>query len=345
VARQLGVSRTYVTLLIQGKRKPSQKLVDKLTQLMFTANLDKNQQMKGPLAQLAEQLTLNQPVGGSSPPRLTTAVLNVKANQLVSTSANFLFEEFIKSRRQGTSPQTIRFYKICLKPFLEKYPLTSQGINAFLSSLKCGNAKHAYYRAIRALCNWAVKEGHITQNPLAKVDVPKVTKRILPSLTSEQVEYVIQQAETLRDKTMVSLFADSGMRLSELASIEPSHINWDTCTITIWGKGGKQRKAPFTDRTARLPKEYLAQNGTGENIWHLNTWGIISVLRRLRYKTGLPCNPHTFRRTFASNLHRAGLDIEHIMRLGGWESLDMVLRYTRSVKFEESLRLYREIKG
>jgi len=39
----------------------------------------------------------------------------------------------------------------------------------------------------------------------------------------------------------------------------------------------------------------------------------------------------------------AGLDVEHIMRLGGWESLDMVLRYTKSVKFEESLKLYKEI--
>ena len=47
---------------------------------------------------------------------------------------------------------------------------------------------------------------------------------------------------------------------------------------------------------------------------------------------------------FASDLHRARLDIEHIMRLGGWESLDMVLRYTRSVRFEESLRLYRGIQ-
>jgi site-specific recombinase XerD len=68
------------------------------------------------------------------------------------------------------------------------------------------------------------------------------------------------------------------------------------------------------------------------------------MLHRLQAKTGLNCNPHTFRRTFASNLHRAGLDVEHIMRLGGWESLDMVLRYTRSVRFEESLRLYQAIK-
>jgi hypothetical protein len=42
----------------------------------------------------------------------------------------------------------------------------------------------------------------------------------------------------------------------------------------------------------------------------------------------------------ASNLHRKGEDVEHIMRLGGWETLYMVLRYTRSVEFEDSLSLY-----
>jgi len=76
----------------------------------------------------------------------------------------------------------------------------------------------------------------------------------------------------------------------------------------------------------------------------MKPWGIVSVLRRLEKRTGLPCNHHTFRRTFASNLHRAGMDIEHIMRLGGWESLDMVVRYTRSVKFEDSLKLYRSLE-
>ena len=256
-----------------------------------------------------------------------------------------LFNDFIKSRRQGISPQSIRFYRICLLPFLNYYPITSQGINAFLSSRKCTNGKHAYYRAIRAFCNWMVKENQMTKNPLATVDVPKIKKRILPSLTVEQVEYLIQEAETIRDKAMISLFADSGMRLSELANIREQQIDWEHQLITIWGKGGKQRKAPFTERTARLLREYITQNGYSDNIWDLNTWGIISVLRRLEKKTGLPCNPHTFRRTFASNLHRAGLDVEHIMRLGGWESLDMVLRYTQSVKFEESLKLYRELES
>ncbi|MFC1972124.1 tyrosine-type recombinase/integrase [Chloroflexota bacterium] len=146
---------------------------------------------------------------------------------MASTGADFLFEEFVRSRRQRISPQSIRFYRICLRPFLGKYSLTSQGINAFLSSRKCTNGRHAYYRAIRAFCNWAVKEGHLTENPLVKVDVPKIKKRILPSLMPEQVEYVIEQAETLRDKAMVSLFADSGMRLSELVSIKHSLIDWE----------------------------------------------------------------------------------------------------------------------
>jgi len=213
-----------------------------------------------------------------------------------------------------------------------------------LANLRCGNAKHAYYRTIRALCNWMVKEGYLKDNPIQNIDVPKISKRIPPSLTSEQVNLLIEQADCLRDKAIISLFADSGMRLSELTNVKTSDIDWEEQTITIWGKGSKQRKAPFTGKTAILLKELISQNGTGGNIWHLTSWGIVSVFRRLKQKTGLPCNPHTFRRTFASNLHRAGLDIEHIMRLGGWESLDMVLRYTRSVKFEESLSLYRGIK-
>ena len=73
--------------------------------------------------------------------------------------------------------------------------------------------------------------------------------------------------------------------------------------------------------------------------------GIQNMLLELVKRTGMPCNPHTFRRIFVSNLHRAGIDVERIMRLGGWESLDMVLRYTRSVKFEDSLKLYRSLES
>jgi len=67
------------------------------------------------------------------------------------------------------------------------------------------------------------------------------------------------------------------------------------------------------------------------------------MLKALRAKTGLPCNPHTFRRTFASILAKRGVDSLHIMRLGRWESIAMVERYTRSVRFDDSLKLYSDI--
>ena len=60
---------------------------------------------------------------------------------------------------------------------------------------------------------------------------------------------------------MVSLFVDSGMRLSELISVKASDIDWENYTITIIGKGNKQRKAPFTERTAILLREVISQNG------------------------------------------------------------------------------------
>jgi transcriptional regulator with XRE-family HTH domain len=71
LARQLGVSRTYITLLIQGKRKPSKELANKLAKLKLTVDIKCNQQIGGPLAQLAEHLTFNQGVTGSRPVRPT----------------------------------------------------------------------------------------------------------------------------------------------------------------------------------------------------------------------------------------------------------------------------------
>jgi len=283
----------------------------------------------------AEHLTFNQGVAGSRPARPTR-----------NPSSDKLLAEFLNSRRQGISPRTLEFYEACLRPFVVNYDLTPADINSFLANLNCHNGKNAYYRAIRAFCNWLYRQDYIEDNPIALVDPPKMTRVLLPSLTQEQVEYLIEQAEAVRDKTIISLFADSGIRLNELVNIKESHIDWKSQTVVVWGKGGKQRKAPFTKRTADLLKQMFRVNkvnGVSKNIWGLERRGIQIMLYRLQEKTGLPCSPHTFRRTFASNLHRAGLDVEHIMRLGGWESLDMVLRYTRSVRFEESLRVYQMV--
>ena len=225
--------------------------------------------------------------------------------------------------------------------------VTGQDIARFLDSLQCsGGGKHAYYRALRAFYNWlySPKSGYRLnpqENPVLAVDTPKVEKRILPSLTPQELDYLIDEVECVRDKAIISLFADSGLRLSELANINPHNIDWDNRLIKVVCKGNKEGLAPFGVRTESLLKEWLYQYQGDGRLWDLNMWGIEDMLKRLKAETGLPCNAHTFRRTFASILAKRGVDSLHIMRLGRWESIAMVERYTRSVRFEDSLKFYK----
>jgi len=258
---------------------------------------------------------------------------------------------FLKSRRQGLSPRTIEFYECYLNRAgaVVGLNVTGQNIAQFLDSLQCsGGGKHAYYRALRAFYNWLYsrKSGYNLNpqdNPILIVESPKVEKRILPSLTTEQLDNLIDQAECLRDKAIISLFADSGLRLSELANINPHNIDWQHRLIKVTCKGNKEGLAPFGDRTEKLLREWLSQYCVDGRLWDINHWGISIMLRRLAVKTGLPCNPHIFRRTFASILAKRGVDSLHIKRMGRWESIAMVERYTRSVRFEDSLKLYSPI--
>ena len=180
-------------------------------------------------------------------------------------------------------------------------------------------------------------------NPILFVDAPKVGKRLLPYLTVRQFEYLLDQTASLRDKAIIALFVESGLRLSELTNIKTSDIDWQCHTVKVLGKGCKEGFAPFGNLSERYLKLWLNKYKPKpyESIWGINSWGITSLLRRLRNATGLPCNPHTFRRTFATLLRKAGLDCLTIKELGRWESLQMVQIYTRSLSFHDSLKFYR----
>ena len=152
---------------------------------------------------------------------------------------------------------------------------------------------------------------------------------------------LIETAEGTRDKAIIALLTESGLRISELANINEQDINWGNCTIKVMGKGQKESYAPFGQLSEQYLRMWLGSHQPNGNIWGINKWGINIMLRRLSAKTGLPCNPHTFRRTFACLLRKAGVDTMTIKDLGRWESLEMVQRYTRSVSFHDGLRFYK----
>jgi site-specific recombinase XerD len=263
-----------------------------------------------------------------------------------------LLTNFLNSRKEGTAPGTKRFYKGNLNHSLSVIGLqiTHDHINSFLASLKCSlGGKHAYYRTLRAFYKWfySPKSGYgldFQSNPMLLVDAPKPAKRILPSVTEEQLAYLISKSEDSRDKVVIHLLFDSGMRLNEITNVKCDDIDWDNKTISVIGKGNKQRKVPFTTKTGDLLKTYVNGSQQNCNIWGLSHYGISQMLERLEKKTGIKCNPHSFRRGFACNLHKKGLSTLDIMHLGGWSDLSMVLRYTQSITFDDCLKHYREIE-
>jgi len=247
---------------------------------------------------LVEQWTFNPLVEGSNPSRPT------------KYAPPFLLTEFLKSRRQGLSPNSLKFHRdyLNLAYRVIGVNVTGREIAQFLDELPCSyGGKHAYFRTLRVFYNWlySPRSGYNLNpenNPILYIEAPKVGKKILPSLSQEQVDYLIEKAECIRDKAIISLFVDSGLRLTELTGINPHNIDWQSRLIKVVCKGNKEGLAPFQDRTEALIREWLSRYPANGRLWDMNAWGIEMMLRRLRVKTGLPCNPHTFRRTYISSI-------------------------------------------
>jgi len=258
------------------------------------------------------------------------------------------FTLFLQSRQaMGVSPRTLEFYRDRLSQFdlsVDYTKATRAEIERYLNSIPPNQyglaTRHASFRAIKTFYRWLNAEYGL-KNPVNCMPAPILSKPILPSLSASDVLYLIEQTNSTRDKAIIALFTESGLRLSELVNIKPYDIDWQSHTIKVTGKGRKEAYAPFGELSEQYLKEWLAQYLSNANIWGINENGISIMLRRLKVKTGLPCNPHTFRRTFACLQRKAGVDTMTIKDLGRWESLEMVQRYTRSVTFQDSLKFYK----
>jgi len=251
------------------------------------------------------------------------------------TASQKWVDEFLASRRQGLSQRTLEYYRDILYQFVGVY-LTPKGINDWLTSLKVGNAKLKYYQVIKVFCNWLYRSRKINNNPANLVDRPKTCKRILPAITMKQLDTLLINAKNHRDKCILKLLFDSGCRLSELVGIRDTDFDWDKGTVTVVGKGNKQRKAPFTRKTGTMLKQWFSVHKTFE----LDKYGVQSMLRRLEATTGIKCNAHAFRRGFANNQFRKGKSTRVVMELGGWQDIKTVQKYSRQFSQEDALGQY-----
>jgi site-specific recombinase XerD len=262
-------------------------------------------------------------------------ISEAKSSQLVFTQG--LFTKFLEARPSGISPRSIEAYHYTLKGFIGK-PVTSQAISAYLNSLSCDNGRLKFYSCLRALCNWLYLNDYLADNPIKRVAKPRIKERILSAISKEQLSILLENCHSERDKAFILLLWYSGMRLSEAINAKASDFNWKKGTVTILGKGNKYRKALAGNGPVR---KWFAEHDSFE----LNKGGAQTMLKRLTAETGIQCNAHAFRRGFAVHQVKSGLSTRVVQALGGWETIAMVERYSKSLDFDDALQLYKQVNG
>jgi len=271
---------------------------------------------------------------GSNPSRDATFHAQNSCEQFTKFTKELL-DKFLSSRASGTRPKTIRIYHLALDRFIG-YPLTSEGISTYLNSLTCGNAKHNYYRCIKTLCRWLYYTDYLPTNPIERVLPPRRQKRLLPAISKEQLDILVNNCLSERDKVTLNFLWYSGMRLSEAVSVRIQDFNWNEGTVIVLGKGNKYRKALAGNGIVR--EWFSSHDSLG-----ITADGISTMLKRLGKATGIHCNPHSFRRGFCVHNVKSGLSNKVIQALGGWETPDMVSHYAASLTFDDALALYRVV--
>jgi len=192
-----------------------------------------------------------------------------------------------------------------------------------------------------------LEEGYIQENPMSRLKLSSVPQKVIATFTSEQIQKVIKNLDRktpigFRDYTIIFLFLDTGIRLSELTNLKIDDINFGQSWLTVVGKGNKERGVPFGTQVRRIlwryVRDYRQSPGSLEDTHLFLTEGgsqlqsrsVQSMILRLCKRagiTGIRCSPHTFRHTFAKLYLLEGGDIFSLQKILGHNSLEMVKNY------------------
>jgi integrase/recombinase XerD len=261
---------------------------------------------------------------------------------------------------RGLSPTTIASYEQDLELFVGDLQRRHVGslarvrlihVQEFLQSLRtrCSPATVARkLAAVKGLFRFLQGEQRIVQNPTAFIESPRLWQRLPQTLSVLEVERLLASVQRdglgLRDLAILELLYGTGLRVSELTSLDVGQVNFEAGFVRCFGKGGKERLVPLGRQAQAALSRYLREFRpqlvrrkpdlqavfVGRQGTRLTRTRIWQLLRRYARAGLIPkaIGPHTLRHSFATHLLERGADLRTVQELLGHANISTTQRYT-----------------
>ena len=267
------------------------------------------------------------------------------------------FFEFLENEKK-LSENTLQSYKRDLRQFrkfLESYSLhynkvSEDDINFYIKELQDNGKKASSISraiaSIRSFYQFALKRKKVKKDPTENVKSPKIEKRVPSVLTAKEVELLLDQPKDVdlkgtRDKAMLEFAYATGMRVTEIISLDIDDVNLDKGYVTCI-TGNKQRTIPLGTMALNALKEYIEDardiliknenqkalfvNVNGGRLTRQGFWKIIKYYKEQAHITK-DITPHVLRHSFATHLLQNGADLKAIQTMLGHSDISSTQVY------------------
>jgi len=271
-----------------------------------------------------------------------------------------LTDEFLRylTNERNASPRTLKAYRQALTAFRAENQTPwkkcrGNDFRDYLFAIAKRWQSRSYVRlqfsALRTFYQFLSARKGLRGNPVREVQLPKIEKKLPLVLTRQQVEELLaaptRESKSrsapawmpLRDVAIMELFYSSGLRLSELATLDVADVDLYTESVRVFGKGRKERVCPVGLPALEATSRYRAAANVhwgplfiNKSRTRISTRSIWLILKRYLRFTSIPISisPHKLRHSFATHMLDRGADLRSVQALLGHASLSTTQIYT-----------------
>jgi site-specific recombinase XerD len=246
------------------------------------------------------------------------------------------------------SPKTVRTYQQSLCRLPIALPLSKDTLNAAVIALRerglTPGGINIRLRSLNSLLTWAHDEGHLSER--LRVKLLRAERKTIMTITDGDVRMLLQfkpQDEGQRRAwTLILTLLDTGLRVEEALSLQRSRVNLEALTLTVLGKGNRERIVPMSSEgrkhlfrlLSKVSGRFVFSTRTEDRLSYRNAYRDIKVVCAAVGIIGRHIHPHAFRHYFAVTYIQRGGDIYKLSRILGHSTITTTQLYLRSMGIE-----------